>query len=122
MERYAGEVSNSTDWSVQRFCRQFLQADASPNYPDASLLRLAATQEYLYSELFAAGSCGADLLLPPGYVLKILKLLVAKIEESIDDWNQYVRGTCSRALTVRPASVQLASELVTFLLFRKLIG
>lgn len=73
---------------ILRFCRQYLQLEPSPQFPDDHLLREDATQVYLYGKLFAPDAL--TYAPPPRYQLRILKELVSRIEGSIDDWEQYV--------------------------------
>ncbi|CAK7226430.1 hypothetical protein SBRCBS47491_006229 [Sporothrix bragantina] len=73
----------TTSAAVQRFCRQCLQAEPSPDFPGPELLKEYDVQEHLYNEVFAHNG------LPPSYALRILKALVAQIEASIDDWEEY---------------------------------
>ena len=76
---------------VQRFCRQYLQAEPDPDFPtDRALLRDEHVQEYLYTRLFSPEACApAESQLPPAYALRILKRLIAAIEASIDDWDEH---------------------------------
>ncbi|OAA65825.1 FAM86A protein [Niveomyces insectorum RCEF 264] len=79
----------SVAWPIARFCRQYLQIEPDLDYPDGSLLRPYDTQEFLYETLFAPAADGQGSELPPAYALRVLKTLVGKIEDSIDDWDQY---------------------------------
>ncbi|EPE02645.1 fam86a protein [Ophiostoma piceae UAMH 11346] len=76
---------------VQRFCRQYLQAEPNPDFPtDRALLRDEHVQEYLYTRLFSPEACApAKSQMPPAYALRILKKLIAAIEASIDDWDEH---------------------------------
>ncbi|KJR85139.1 FAM86A protein [Sporothrix schenckii 1099-18] len=75
--------------AVQRFCRQCLQAEPSPDFPGPELLRQDIIQEYLYAQLFAPDAQDGESRLPPAYALRVLKTLVGKIEDSIDDWDEH---------------------------------
>lgn len=80
----------SKAWSkeVDRFCHQYLQVEPSLDFPSQEFLRLSEVQDALYARLFADGAVRYG---PPArYQTKILKELVAKVEASIDDWDQYV--------------------------------
>lgn len=82
-----------TGWpAVQRFCRQCLQAEPAPDFPGPELLRQDDVQEYLYTQLFAHNDGDGESQFQPTYSLRVLKVLVSKIEESIDDWDEYVRS------------------------------
>lgn len=73
---------------VDRFCYQYLQLEADLDYPEPALLKTATVQDALYDRLFADG---AKRYAPPlRYQLRVLKELMAKIEGSIDDWDEYV--------------------------------
>ncbi|KAL2263908.1 hypothetical protein VTK26DRAFT_4468 [Humicola hyalothermophila] len=71
---------------VARFCRQCLQLETAPDYPDGELLREEHVQEAVYKRLFAQ-----DVTAPPPrrYQLRILKELIARIESSIQDWDEH---------------------------------
>ncbi|CAK7234088.1 hypothetical protein SEUCBS140593_008820 [Sporothrix eucalyptigena] len=73
----------TTSLAVQRFCRQCRQAEPAPDFPGPELLKEYDVQEHLYQDVFARNE------LPPSYVLRVLKSLVAQIEASIDDWEEY---------------------------------
>ncbi|KAL1894010.1 hypothetical protein Sste5346_006152 [Sporothrix stenoceras] len=77
--------------AVQRFCRQCLQAEPSPDFPGPELLEQDDVQEYLYTQLFAPDSDSQDGESPltPAYSLRVLKALVGKIEDSITDWDEH---------------------------------
>lgn len=85
---------------VDRFCRQYLQLEPSLDFPPAEYLKLDTVQELIYERLFADD---ALLYAPPDrYRLRTLKQLIARIEASIDDWDEHV----SRSLAA-PHAVQL---------------
>lgn len=71
-----------------RFSRQYLQLEPDLTYPDGILLREAASQEFLYETLFAHDATSSPL--PPRYQLRVLKELVARIEDAIEDWDEHV--------------------------------
>ncbi|KAJ6437255.1 FAM86A protein [Purpureocillium lavendulum] len=72
---------------VDRFCRQFLQLEQGLDFPPAEYLKLDAVQELIFQRLFADD---ALVYAPPDrYRLKTLKALVARIEASIDDWDEH---------------------------------
>lgn len=73
--------------SVDRFCYQYLQLEADPEFPPADFLKLPDAQEAIYDGAFVDSLVYAP---PQRYQLRILKALVAAIEKSIDDWEQYV--------------------------------
>ncbi|CAH0017978.1 unnamed protein product [Clonostachys rhizophaga] len=76
-------------WSkeVDRFCHQYLQVEPTLDFPSPEFLRLSEVQDALYALLYADGAVRYG---PPArYQTKILKELVAKVEASIDDWDQY---------------------------------
>ncbi|KAK7214961.1 hypothetical protein V2G26_002964 [Clonostachys chloroleuca] len=86
----------SKAWSkeVDRFCHQYLQVEPSLDFPSQEFLRLSEVQDALYARLFADGAVRYG---PPArYQTKILKELVAKVEASIDDWDQYYTVKSSR--------------------------
>lgn len=72
--------------STRRFCRQVLQLWPDLSFP--SNAELLENQDALYRALFsdAAKPCP----LPKHYELRVLKDLVARIEASIEDWDQHV--------------------------------
>lgn len=74
--------------AVDRFCRQYLQLEPDPEFPPNDYLKLSDVQEAIYIKVFADG---AVLYSPPvRYQHRILKRLVAQIESSIDDGDEYV--------------------------------
>ncbi|KAK1468452.1 hypothetical protein CMEL01_00219 [Colletotrichum melonis] len=73
--------------SVDRFCYQYLQLEPTLEYPTAEIIREASAQDTIYKKLF---SDGAPRYSPPArYRLRVLKELVARIESSIEDWDQH---------------------------------
>ncbi|KAL0475889.1 putative methyltransferase domain-containing protein [Neurospora intermedia] len=71
---------------IARFCRQYLQLEPVVDFPDGEYLCDASVQETLYEQLFSEDIKNPT---PPRYQLRVLKELVKRIEESIEDWNQY---------------------------------
>jgi protein-lysine N-methyltransferase EEF2KMT len=79
------------------FRRQYLQL-VEPDFlawPPKQLLRNADAQAWLYKKLFDPSK--NDRLPPERYQLRVLKPLVAKIQQSIEDPEEDV-GTCFTAL------------------------
>jgi len=74
--------------SVDRFCRQYLQLESDPDFPPSDWLKLPDVQEAIYDQVFADGAVRYSP--PVRYQHRILKNLVARIESSIDDWEEYV--------------------------------
>ncbi|KAJ3938393.1 uncharacterized protein N0V96_011641 [Colletotrichum fioriniae] len=73
--------------SVDRFCYQYLQLEPTLEYPTAEVIRETSAQETIYKKLF---SDEAPRYSPPArYRLRVLKELVARIESSIEDWDQH---------------------------------
>ncbi|KAK4151863.1 S-adenosylmethionine-dependent methyltransferase [Chaetomidium leptoderma] len=78
--------SQSTNPQVSRFCWQNLQVDPAPVFPDPELLRDEIVQEVIYERVF---SDAVPLRPPRRYQVRILKGLIARIESSIQDWDQH---------------------------------
>lgn len=76
-------------FQVEQFCRQYLQVQDSPAYPDSRYLREESVQEQLYRRLFHNDSLPHSP--PQRYTLRILKGLVHRLEASIEDWDEHVR-------------------------------
>lgn len=73
---------------VNRFCYQYLQLEPDLDFPDASLLKTAEVQDTLFQTLFADEAIRYE---PPArYRLRVLKELMSRVEDSIDDWEEYV--------------------------------
>ncbi|KAI0473211.1 FAM86A [Xylariaceae sp. FL0804] len=91
------DADADADDIVLRFCREVLQLEEAErgglHYPPASLLREERVQGGLARRVFFADGDGAAVdhppPPPPRYRLRVLKELVARIEESIDDWDQH---------------------------------
>ncbi|KAH8671673.1 hypothetical protein BX600DRAFT_510337 [Xylariales sp. PMI_506] len=75
------------DASIVRFCRQYLQLERELDYPGPEHLREDTVQSAIYDRLFADGALAHPP--PPRYQLRVLKQLVARIEASIEDWDQH---------------------------------
>ncbi|TDZ71719.1 Protein-lysine N-methyltransferase EFM3 [Colletotrichum trifolii] len=72
---------------VDRFCSQYLQLEPSLDYPPGKVIREPAAQIAIYKRLFSDEGPRFD---PPArYRLRVLKELVARIEASIEDWDQH---------------------------------
>jgi len=74
---------------ITRFINQYLQLEQELDYPESAVLRLDATQETIYRQLFSSDSPNCQP--GPRYQLRVLKNLVGRIEASIEDWDQHVR-------------------------------
>ena len=85
-------MAPKVDSQVSRFCWQNLQVDPAPVFPDAELLRDELAQETIYERVF---SDDVPLRPPRRYQVRILKELIARIESSIEDWDQHVSGELS---------------------------
>ena len=75
------------------FCRQYLQLQLDLNYPGEELLRIDAFQQSLYTRLFKENAIPHPP--PPRYQFRVLKELLRRIEQSIQDWEEDV-GNFSR--------------------------
>lgn len=73
---------------LDRFCRQYLQVQLHLDYPSEEYLRQYDFQQVIYSRLFADN---AVRHLPPArHQLRVLKELVKRIENAIQDWEEEV--------------------------------
>ncbi|OHW93930.1 protein fam86a [Colletotrichum incanum] len=72
---------------VERFCYQYLQLEPNLDYPAANVIREQPAQDTIYRRLFSEE--GPHYSPPARYRLKVLKELVARIESSIEDWDQH---------------------------------
>ncbi|KAI1098376.1 FAM86A protein [Jackrogersella minutella] len=90
------ENTKPKDYSIDRFCRQYLQLERNLDYPPSTLLREADVQDTLYNQIFSDGS----LTYPPPqrYQLGVIKELMSKIEASIEDWDSH--GVSDDLMTV----------------------
>ena len=81
------KLSPSARGQLDRFSRQYFQLEGNLIFPDESCLRNNIFQQALVADLFK----GVTIHAPPlRYQLRILKLLVEKIEQSIQDWDEEV--------------------------------
>ncbi|TVY58307.1 Protein-lysine N-methyltransferase EFM3 [Lachnellula cervina] len=71
---------------LNRFCRQYLQLQLELDYPAEEYLRKDAFQEAIYYTVFDESVIEHPP--PPRYQLKVLKELVKRIEQSIQDWEE----------------------------------
>lgn len=95
------------DPQLRLFRRQYLQL-FEPDFlawPPKPLLRDATCQEWLYSSLFDPDS--STTLPPERYQLRVLKLLVARIEKVIEDPGEDVRMFLDILLTCHLAIARL---------------
>ncbi|GKT59983.1 FAM86A protein [Colletotrichum tofieldiae] len=72
---------------VERFCYQYLQLEPALDYPAADVIREQRAQDTVYKKLFSEE--GPRYSPPARYRLRVLKELVARIEASIEDWDQH---------------------------------
>src|SRR3569833_4099005 len=84
-------ISRDIRLQVLRFCHQYLQVETRLDYPPASSIRRHDVQEYLFQHLFSDGALQHPP--PQRYQRKTIKELLSRIENSIDDWEEYVRDT-----------------------------
>ncbi|KAF5019547.1 hypothetical protein F66182_8440 [Fusarium sp. NRRL 66182] len=92
-------MSSPSTKQVDRFCHQYLQLQHELDYPEPALLKTSRVQDTLYERLFADGAVRYGP--PPRFQLRVLKELMARIEASIDDWEEYgVSDDLMSALTV----------------------
>lgn len=82
---------------IRLFRRQYLQLLDAQNltWPSSDTLRSSQAQEWIYENLFQTDHV-AHFLPPERYRLRILKLLMSKIESSIVDPEEDVRVFLSR--------------------------
>ena len=74
---------------LNRFCRQYLQLHLDIDFPSEELLRDWNFQECIYNTLYEEKSI--KYAPPERYQLRILKQLILRIEESIQDVEEDVR-------------------------------
>ncbi|KAK1589909.1 putative methyltransferase-domain-containing protein [Colletotrichum navitas] len=79
--------STPTPDPVERFCHQYLQLEPTLDYPAAEVIREQPAQDTIYKNLFSDE--GPRYSPPARYRVKVLKELVARIESSIEDWDQH---------------------------------
>ncbi|KAM5350349.1 hypothetical protein ACJ41O_006854 [Fusarium nematophilum] len=77
----------SSTRQVNRFCHQYLQLEPDLDFPEPSVLKTSQAQDALFKRLFADGAVRYSP--PPRYQLRVLKELVARVEGSIDDWEEH---------------------------------
>jgi hypothetical protein len=82
------QLSTRMRQALDRFCRQYLQLHLKLDYPDAEYLCYAAFQEALYVRLFQKDSIQHPP--PNSYQFRVLKELVKRIEQSIQNWDEEV--------------------------------
>ena len=73
---------------LERFSRQYLQLQLNLDYPDDEHLRNVDFQRSLHSRLFSED--GIKMAPPARYQLRVLKALISRIEQSIQDWEEDV--------------------------------
>lgn len=80
---------------IRLFRRQYLQLLDTQNlaWPSSETLRSSQAQEWLFENLFQADDV-SRFLPPERYRLRVLKLLMSKIENSIVDPEEDVRVSC----------------------------
>jgi hypothetical protein len=83
------QQSSETKRALDRFCHQYSQLQLKLDYPQGNYLRNTAFQEAIYSRLFQEESIQHPP--PRSYQFCVLKELVKRIEESIQDWDEEVR-------------------------------
>jgi hypothetical protein len=82
-----GQLSSDAQHQLDRFSRQYFQLELALDYPDGNYLRNDAFQQSLDAKLFSS----SIVRLPPQrYQLRVLKSLIQKIEQSIQDWDEEV--------------------------------
>ncbi|KAF6827158.1 hypothetical protein CPLU01_09231 [Colletotrichum plurivorum] len=80
-------MASASDDAVNRFCNQYLQLEPTLDYPPGHVIREAEAQGVIYKKLFSDE--GPRYPPPARYRLRVLKELVARIESSIEDWDQH---------------------------------
>ncbi|KAB5525646.1 hypothetical protein GE09DRAFT_1229435 [Coniochaeta sp. 2T2.1] len=92
-----------------RFCRQYLQLERPLQFPDDALLREDHAQTFVYERLFRPGAVTHP---PPiRYQVRVIKELVSRIENSIDDWEAFGISEDLVTALAELLSVPLPSEL-----------
>ena len=78
---------------LDRFWRQYVQLEASPDFPRGEVLR----QDDVQNELVARFASRDAFEYPPPvrYRARILKTLLSSIESSITDWDEHVSSGTS---------------------------
>lgn len=101
-----GQLSTGAQCQLDRFSRQYFQLERAIDFPDETCLRSEAFQEALVDSLF---NSTAGYSPPPRYELRILKLLIEKIEQSIQDWDEEV---CNSLVVPPPEARVLNAHLI----------
>lgn len=73
---------------LNRFCCQYLQLQPSLDYPDKENIRKDLFQQALYARLFAENAI--EHAPPQRYQFRVLKELIRRIEDSIQDREEEV--------------------------------
>jgi hypothetical protein len=86
------QISEDALHQIRLFRRQYLQLLDAQNlaWPSSDTLRSSQAQEWIYENLFQTDNI-SHFLPPERYRLRILKLLMSKIEASIVDPEEDVR-------------------------------
>lgn len=84
-------LSPAAKRQLDRFCRQFLQAQLDLDYPSAENLRQNNFQQAIYNNLFA--EIAVQHATPARHQFRVLKELIRRTEASIQDWDEEV-GIC----------------------------
>lgn len=87
----ASEISATARHQLDIFCRQYLQIQLRLDYPAREHLRHDGFQRALYAKLFQDGA--VEHAPPLRYQSRVLKELIKRIEESIEDWEEDVRAS-----------------------------
>jgi protein-lysine N-methyltransferase EEF2KMT len=82
------QLSLGARQQLARFCRQYLQLQLEPDYPDDENLRNDTFQKSLNARLFEQSAVKHSP--PQRYQLRVLKELTNRIEQSIQDWEEEV--------------------------------
>ncbi len=96
---------------LRRFCYQYLQVEHELDFPGPSQLRQQEVQEHLFNRLFADGV--QDHPPPERYKLRVLKELVSRIENSIEDWEEFVCANFNFACTLHLSLTRSDRESLT---------
>ena len=96
-------ISEEALQQIRLFRRQYLQLLDAQNltWPSSDTLRSSQAQEWMYENLFQTDNV-KHFLPPERYRLRILKLLMSKIETSIVDPEEDVSVFLSRFLSICP--------------------
>ena len=91
------------DLQLRLFRRQYLQLFQHDflSWPPKGLLKEADVQKWLYRNMFSP-DCN-DRLPPERYQFRVLKTLVTKIEQSVEDPEEDVSDMFGPSLTFRPS-------------------